>query len=66
MNIPKIIHQIWIGPNKPPIMWINTWKVDYINKYPDWQYKLWTEKEINELKLINKSIYEIIYMILQK
>ena len=31
MNIPKIIHQIWIGPNKRPDIWMNSWKINYIN-----------------------------------
>ena len=56
--IPKIIHQIWLGPNKRPDIWMNSWKINYIKKHPDWTYKLWTEKEINELNLINKKFYE--------
>jgi mannosyltransferase OCH1-like enzyme len=58
MEIPKIIHQIWLGPNKRPDIWTNSWKIDYIKKYPDWEYKLWTEKEINELDLINNKQYK--------
>jgi mannosyltransferase OCH1-like enzyme len=59
--IPKIIHQIWIGPNKCPDIWINTWKIDYIKKFPDWTYKLWTEKEIEKLKptMINRQYYDM-------
>lgn len=57
MNIPKIIHQIWLGPNKRPDIWLNSWKIDYIKQNPDWTYKLWTEKEINKLKLINRKQY---------
>ena len=30
--IPKIIHQIWLGPNKRPDIWMNTWKIDYIKQ----------------------------------
>lgn len=58
MEIPKIIHQIWLGPNKQPDIWMNSWKNDYINKYPEWTYKLWTEKEIDDLNLSNKKQYE--------
>ena len=57
-KIPKIIHQIWLGPNKRPDIWMNSWKITYCNNYPEWDYKLWTEKEINELNLINKKQYE--------
>jgi len=43
-KIPKIIHQIWIGPKKRPSQWMETWKM----KNPSWQYKLWTEKTIKK------------------
>ena len=42
MYIPKIIHQIWIGPKQPPINHMNTWK----NMNPDFEYIYWNEKEI--------------------
>ena len=58
MSIPKIIHQIWLGPNKQPDVWMNSWKYDYINNNPDWEYKLWTEKEINNLNMVNKKQYD--------
>lgn len=57
MSIPKIIHQIWLGPNKKPDIWMKSWYDDYIQAYPDWTYKLWTEKEINKLKLVNLKQY---------
>jgi mannosyltransferase OCH1-like enzyme len=47
--IPKIIHQIWIGPKPEPIKWTNTIKIDYITKYPEYEYKLWNESNIEEL-----------------
>lgn len=40
--IPKIIHQIWIGPNPPPLTLMQTWK----DKHPDFEYILWNEEEI--------------------
>ncbi len=55
--IPKIIHQIWLGPNKRPDIWMNTWKIDYIKQNPDWTYKLWTENELNDLPMDNKEIF---------
>jgi len=42
--IPKIIHQMWIGPNPPPLKMIQTW----IDKNPDWEHILWTEDLIRE------------------
>ena len=57
MNVPKIIHQIWLGPNKRPDIWMDTWKNDYIKQNPDWTYKLWTETELENLSMTNKQIF---------
>ena len=48
-RIPKIIHQIWLGPGEPPTQFMNTWKIDYIKMYPDFEYILWDDKKIKEL-----------------
>ena len=39
--IPKIIHQIWIGPKEPPTIPMDTWK----DKHPDFEYIRWNEEE---------------------
>lgn len=39
-QIPKIIHQIWVGPKPLPESckrWSETWK----EKHPEWEYRLW-------------------------
>ena len=43
-KIPKIIHQIWIGPKPPPTKFMDTWK----NKHEQegFEYIRWTEQEI--------------------
>lgn len=51
-NIPKILHQIWIGPKPPPQQWLDSWK----NKHPDWEYRLWTEKNIPQLE--NQKLFD--------
>ena len=47
MEIPHIIHQIWVSDSTPlPQIFIdmsNTWKRDY----PSWEYKFWGKKEID-------------------
>lgn len=56
--IPKIIHQIWIGPKEPPTKLMNTWK----EKHPTFEYILWNEQEIQrrELRTIcHKQIQDI-------
>lgn len=54
--IPKILHQVWLGDEKIPEQFqnfTNIWKT----LHPDWQYILWTEKELKDTecwKLITK------------
>jgi hypothetical protein len=43
-KIPKIIHQLWIGPKPRPSKLMDTWK----EKHPDFQYILWNEEEIQK------------------
>ena len=42
-KIPKILHQIWIGPLPAPSNLMRTWK----EKHPDFEYILWNEAEID-------------------
>jgi mannosyltransferase OCH1-like enzyme len=42
--IPKIIHQMWIGPKPAPMKMIQTW----IDKNPEWQHILWTNDLVKE------------------
>ena len=37
-KIPKILHQVWVGPKPPPHVLMKTWK-DY---HPSWEYRLET------------------------
>ena len=57
-KIPKKIHQIWIGPKQPPIVWIDTWRKKYRSEYPGWDYTLWTDKEVAELPLRMQNLYD--------
>jgi hypothetical protein len=56
-RIPKIIHQIWLGSPVPKKFQdlMQTWK----QKHPDWQYILWTDKDIGEFKLVNEAAYNL-------
>ena len=42
MPIPKIIHQMWIGPKPAPTGLMNTWR----DKHPDFEYIRWSESEL--------------------
>jgi glycosyltransferase involved in cell wall biosynthesis len=44
LKIPKIIHQIWIGPKPTPQKMMNTWK----DKHPDFEYIFWNESEFTK------------------
>ena len=50
MEIPKIIHQLWIGNKPAPIKFMNTWK----DKNTDFEYIFWNEEEIDKRGLVFK------------
>ncbi|MEQ9115981.1 MAG: glycosyltransferase [Rickettsiales bacterium] len=55
--IPKTIHQIWLGPYKLPKefkKYSQLWQ----ELHPDWQYKLWTEKDVKTLNFPDRDLYE--------
>jgi hypothetical protein len=56
-RIPKIIHQIWLGPKPIPMSYL-----EYQKKWqlfhPEWKYRLWTDKDIAPFKLRNKKIFD--------
>jgi mannosyltransferase OCH1-like enzyme len=43
-KIPKIIHQIWIGPKPRPNVLMDSWRL----KNPDFEYILWNEAEFEK------------------
>lgn len=55
-RIPKIIHQIWLGSELPEkfAIYTKTWPLHH----PDWEYKLWTDKDIASLNLENQAAYD--------
>lgn len=57
LKIPKIIHQIWIGPLPFP-QEARQWQESWAKLHPDWEYKLWTNKEVESFDFANKKFYE--------
>jgi len=55
-KIPKIIHQIWVGPKMPDKLkkMCETWK-KFHPKEKGWKYILWDEKKIKKLSLVNQK-----------
>jgi hypothetical protein len=39
-RVPRIIHQIWLGPRPPPVDWLRSWA----GRHSGWEYRLWTER----------------------
>jgi mannosyltransferase OCH1-like enzyme len=56
VRIPKVIHHIWLGSPLPEKCRVlrETW----IKNHPGWQFVLWTDKEIEQLGLENKALYD--------
>ena len=50
VTIPKIISQLWVGPNPAPTKWMNTWK----EFHPDWEYRLWGNDEVFGREWVNQ------------
>lgn len=50
-EIPKILHQIWLGPKPPPKRFLVTWQ----KQHPHWDYRFWTDE--NRPKLKNEALY---------
>lgn len=57
-KIPKIIHQIWLGeiPDKVIKLSERIKEIHY-----DWEYKLWTYNNLNELNLTNLNLFNNLY-----
>ena len=46
-KIPRIIHQIWLGPNPLPAFF-QEYQRQLKKLHPDWEYRLWTDKEVEQ------------------
>ncbi len=62
LKIPKIIHQIWLDDEKSGKLpqefapYVKTCIEKHLGG--QWQYKLWTDKDIEKLDLYNREYYE--------
>ncbi len=55
-KIPKIIHHIWVGKKEISAEYkhyMQTW----INSHPDWEYKLWTDADVDSFPWQNKELF---------
>lgn len=61
MIIPKIIHQLWIGPKPAPTNMLQTWKDAHVPL--GYEYILWTEEECNRRNMTFRCQKQIDQMI---
>lgn len=57
-KIPRNIHQIWLGGALPEryIGWQKSW----IDRHPEWKYKLWTDADVDSLEMVNSVFFNSI------
>lgn len=48
--IPKILHQIWLGPNPIPKKFLE-FQQNWRELHPDWSYKIWTDTAIRDIPI---------------
>lgn len=55
-KIPKIIHQIWLGSPFPEKY--RAFQASWKKYHPDWEYRLWTDKELATFPLRHRELFE--------
>lgn len=53
--IPKIIHQIWIGPKKRPDIWMDSFK-KFCQEF-EYEYMLWDDEKVSQMEMVNREWY---------
>lgn len=55
-QIPKVIHQIWLGGKLPEKFhkFAASWK----EQNPEWEYKLWTDEDVDKFPWRNRKIFD--------
>ena len=56
MLIPRVFHQIWLGPDPLPEQYAR-FQETWLDKHPGWQLNLWTEENLPE-DLRRPEVYE--------
>ena len=57
MSIPKILHNIWVGPNEFPLEYFTFLEV-FKSLHPDWQVVEWREETLLTHKTFHPAVYE--------
>ena len=51
LAVPRIIHQIWVGPKPAPIEWMRTWQ----EHHPAWESILWDDEKVRSRRFQNQK-----------
>lgn len=53
-GVPRLIHQVWIGPDAPPTRWLETWR----DRHPGWERRLWRGPDLDRFGLRHRGLYD--------
>ena len=56
-KIPKIIHQIWLGPKRPPGFFLK-FREGWQQRHPDWEYRLWTDADLATFDFEMRDLFD--------
>lgn len=62
--LPKRIHQIWLGSPLPERY--KRWSESWQRLHPDWQYRLWTDKDVEDVSMERRDLFNSITHLGQK
>ncbi len=57
-KIPKIIHQIWLGPKRPPGFFLK-FRESWQKLHPDWEYRLWTDVDLATYDFELRDLFDL-------
>lgn len=57
-KIPKIIHQIWLGPKRPPGFFLK-FRESWQKMHPDWEYRLWTDADLATYDFELRDLFDL-------
>lgn len=61
VEIPRVLHQIWIGDREPPCVWMDSWRLDFVGAHKGWEHRLWDNEAVADFRervgLDNEEFY---------
>jgi mannosyltransferase OCH1-like enzyme len=57
-TIPKKIHHVWLGSKFPDSY--KRIRDTWITMHPDWEYKCWTDEDVDNIDMINREAFDTV------